>query len=60
MDTSGVRSVSAVLADYAEQFGEFFPWPFGVGGLEEAEEIASECMERGEPYEFEYDPDALY
>lgn len=58
--TAGVRDVSDVLADYAEKFGDFFPWPWGVGDLKEAEEIASDCMERGEPYAFEYEGDSIY
>lgn len=60
MDTSGIRTVSEVLGDYADMFGEFFPWPWGVGGLKEAEAIARECMERGEPYDFEYEDDLIY
>lgn len=58
--TAGVRDVSDVLADYAEKFDDFFPWPFGVGDLKEAEAIARDCIERGEPYDFEYERGAEY
>lgn len=60
MDTSGIRTASEVLGDYADMFGDFFPWPWGVGDLREAETIARECMKRGEPYDFEYEDDLIY
>ena len=57
---AGLREVSETLAEYAEEFGETFPWPYIVGDLEEAEQLARECMENGEPYTVTYDDDALY
>lgn len=59
-DMSGLRRVSDVLADYWERFGKTFPWPFEVGDLRKAEEIARKCIETGEPYDFEYDDDKNY
>lgn len=59
-ESDGLRDVSAVLADYFDRFGEWFPWPWGIGDLDEAEKIARECMERGKPYDFTYDDDKVY
>lgn len=59
-DGDGIRSTSTVLADYADKFGEGFPWPWLVGDLKEAERQAAECIRRGRPTELDYDLDKVY
>lgn len=59
-ELEGLRAVSETLAEYAEEFGDTFPWPYIVRDLEEAEKLARECIEKGDPYEESYDDDALY
>lgn len=57
---AGLREVSETLAEYAERFGDTFPWPWLVDDLEKAEKLARECIEKGEPYPDTYDDGALY
>ena len=59
-DSDGLRRVSDVLADYMDKFGEPFPWPWGVGDLDEAEALAKTCIKMDKAYVFEYDDDKIY
>ena len=59
-DGDGLRGISSVLADYADKFGEGFPWPWLVGDLKEAERLAAECIRSGRPTDLKYDIDRNY